>query len=111
MVSESIGDRELGEIENAFFASIAPERVVPLVVYFASRDCEATHHNVSAAAGRYARAFMALSEGWLADPEAPPPSAEEVRAHYAEIAASDEFSIPLSSSEEIVGVCTRLGII
>jgi NAD(P)-dependent dehydrogenase (short-subunit alcohol dehydrogenase family) len=110
MVSESVGDRPLTDTEEAFFKRIEPERVVPLVVYFASRACEVSHHNVSAAAGRYARAFMGLSEGWLADPEASPPSADDIAEHYAEIASTDRFAVPMSSYEEIVGVCERLGI-
>ena len=108
-VSESIGERALSDFERAFFKSIEPERVVPLVVFLASRACDVTHQNVSAAAGRYARAFMGLSEGWLADPQEPAPTAEDIAAHYAEISATDSFSVPLSSHEEIVELCTRLG--
>jgi NAD(P)-dependent dehydrogenase (short-subunit alcohol dehydrogenase family) len=111
MVSESIGDRELTDFEEAFFKSIDPERVVPLVAYFASRACDVTHQNVSAAAGRYGRAFMGLSDGWLADPHRPPPTLEDIAAHYAEISATDRFTVPGSAYDEIVGVCTRLGII
>ena len=111
MVSESVGDRTLSDFEEVFFKSIEPERVVPLVVYFASRACEVTHHNVSAAAGRYARAFMGLSEGWLAEPQGPAPTAEDVAAHYTEIAATDRFTIPMSSYEEIAGLVDRLGLL
>ena len=111
MVSESVGDRSLSEIEQKFFERIDPARVVPLVAYFASRDCAVTHQNVSAAAGRYARAFMGLSEGWLADPAAPPPSADDIAAHYEEIASTESFTVPMSAFDEIIEVCTRLGII
>jgi hypothetical protein len=110
MVSESVGDRTLSDFEEVFFKSIEPERVVPLVAYLASRACEVTHHNVSAAAGRYARAFMGLSEGWLADSHGPVPTAEDIAAHCAEISATDRFTIPMSSYEEIAGLCARLGI-
>jgi len=110
MVSDSVGDRELSHFEEVFFKSIEPERVVPLVVFFASRACDVSHQNVSAAAGRYARAFMGLSEGWLADPDGPAPTIEDVAAHYAEISATDRFSVPTSSYEEIAGLLARLGI-
>ena len=111
MVTESIGDRTLSAIEDSFFTSIKPERVVPLVVFFAGRACEVTHHNVSAAAGRFARAFMALSHGWLADPSGPVPTADDVAARYADISATETFTIPMSSYEEIIGLCERVGII
>jgi NAD(P)-dependent dehydrogenase (short-subunit alcohol dehydrogenase family) len=111
MVTESIGDRKLSEVEEAFFKSIEPERVVPLVVFFASRACEATHHNVSAAAGRFARAFMGLSEGWLADLSGPAPTSDDIAAHYDEISATESFTIPMSSYDEIIDVCARLGVI
>jgi NAD(P)-dependent dehydrogenase (short-subunit alcohol dehydrogenase family) len=110
MVTESIGDRKVSDLERGLFDRIEPERVVPLVAYFASRACDVSHHNVSAAAGRYARAFMGLTHGWLADPDQPPPTAEDIADHYAEIAATDDFTVPMSSFEEIVGVCERLGI-
>ena len=103
MVSESIGERTLSDLEDAFFKSIEPERVVPLVLFLASRACDVTHQNISAAAGRYARAFMGLSEGWLADPQGPAPTAEEIAAHYDEISATERFTVPMSASEEIVG--------
>jgi NAD(P)-dependent dehydrogenase (short-subunit alcohol dehydrogenase family) len=111
MVTESIGERRVTSIEKKLFERIDPERVVPLVVFFASRDCDVTHHNVSAAAGRYARAFMGLSEGWLADPDGPPASADDIAAHYAEISSTEDYAIPLSAFDEIVEVCTRIGII
>jgi NAD(P)-dependent dehydrogenase (short-subunit alcohol dehydrogenase family) len=111
MVSESVGERALSDLEEAFFTSIEPERVVALVLFFASRACDVSHQNVSAAAGRYARAFMGLSEGWLADPQGPAPTAEEIAAHYDEISSTERFTVPMSAYEEIAGLCERLGIL
>jgi NAD(P)-dependent dehydrogenase (short-subunit alcohol dehydrogenase family) len=110
MASESIGDRKLSDIETAFFEAVTPERVVPLVAFFASRACDVTHHNVSAAAGRYARAFMGLTQGWLAEPNGPAATADDIAAHYAEISSTDEFTVPQSAHEEIIELCARLGI-
>jgi NAD(P)-dependent dehydrogenase (short-subunit alcohol dehydrogenase family) len=111
MVTESIGNRKLSEMEATFFKRIEPERVVPMVVYFASKACEVTHHNVSAAAGRYARAFMGLTHGWLSDQSQPPATADEIAERYAEIADTSDFAVPMSSFEEIIAVCQRLGIV
>jgi NAD(P)-dependent dehydrogenase (short-subunit alcohol dehydrogenase family) len=110
MVTESVGERRLTKLEETLFSMIEPERVVPMVVYFASRACEVSHHNVSAAAGRYARAFMGLTEGWLSDSTAPPATVEEVAEHFAEIASTDRFAVPMSSWDELVELCGRLGI-
>ena|ERR1700674_1016577 len=110
MVTDSSGDAERSEFQERFFKVIEPERVVPLVVYFASRACQVSHHNVSAAAGRYARAFMALSHGWLAGPDRPVATAEEIAEHYEEIGATDRFSVPMSSLDEIIGLLDRLGL-
>ena len=68
MVTETVGDEKFLE-ESGFMRAIRPELVVPLVAFLASRACDFTHRNYSACAGRYARVFVGLSEGWLADAE------------------------------------------
>ncbi|HEY6531995.1 MAG TPA: SDR family NAD(P)-dependent oxidoreductase [Acidimicrobiales bacterium] len=107
---DTTSDRRVTALEEQFFARIDPNRVVPLVVYFASRDCAASHHNVSSGAGRYGRAFMGLTEGWMADPDGPVPSVEDIAEHWSEIASTENFTVPMSSWEEILGICARLGI-
>ena len=109
MVSESLGDRELGPEEEWFFKAIAPERVVPMVVFLASRACTLTHHNFSAAAGRFARVFVGLSEGWFAGSEELP-TAEDVAAHLAEITATDQYNIPMSVVDEMIDLARVLGV-
>ena len=71
MVTETVGDEKF-LAESGFMRAIRPELVVPLVTFLASSACTFTHRNYSAAAGRYARVFVGLSEGWLADPESEP---------------------------------------
>ncbi len=68
MVTETVGDEKF-LAESGFMRAIRPELVVPLVTFLASSACTFTHRNYSAAAGRYARVFVGLSEGWLADAE------------------------------------------
>ena len=66
MVTETVGDRdELGD-DVPFLRAIEPELVVPMVVFLASRACTFTHQNYSACAGRFARVFVGLGEGWVA---------------------------------------------
>jgi NAD(P)-dependent dehydrogenase (short-subunit alcohol dehydrogenase family) len=110
MVDESAGERRFTELEERFFERIEPERVVPMAVYFASRACAVSHHNVSAGAGRYARAFMGLTEGWLSDPSEAPATVEDVAARYGVISDTSRFTVPMSAWDEIVELTRRLGI-
>jgi NAD(P)-dependent dehydrogenase (short-subunit alcohol dehydrogenase family) len=108
MVTETVGDPKALE-ETGFLKVIRPELVVPIVVFLASRACELSHHNYSACAGRFARVFVGLGDGWLAEAESDP-TADEIASHLSEISATEPFSVPASIFEEVFGVCERLGI-
>jgi NAD(P)-dependent dehydrogenase (short-subunit alcohol dehydrogenase family) len=108
MVTETVPDPEYLRTSQ-FINSIKPELVVPLVVFLASKACAVTHHNYSACAGRFARAFVGLSEGWVAQREAFP-SADDIAAHIDEISATTSFTVPTSIYDEVFGVCERLSI-
>jgi NAD(P)-dependent dehydrogenase (short-subunit alcohol dehydrogenase family) len=108
MVTETVGDPKALE-ETGFLKVIDPELVVPMVVFLASRACDFSHHNYSACAGRFARVFVGLGEGWLAEPDSRP-TAEDIAAHLPEITATTPFSVPASIFEEVFAVCDRLGI-
>ncbi len=92
-----------------FLRSIEPELVVPMVVFLASRACTFTHQNYSACAGRFARVFVGLCEGWVADP-ATPVVPEAIEAHMGEVASIDPFIVPDSIFDEVAQVCSQLGI-
>jgi NAD(P)-dependent dehydrogenase (short-subunit alcohol dehydrogenase family) len=109
MVYETVGDQEQLLAESEFLRAIRPELVVPIVVFLASRACTFTHQNYSAGAGRYARVFAGLAEGWLAE-RGNNPTADDVAAHLAEVSATESFTIPASIFDEIFGICGRLGI-
>src|SRR6478752_5776285 len=108
MVTETVGDEKF-LTESGFMRAIRAELVVPLVAFLASRACDFTHRNYSACAGRYARVFVGLSEGWLADAETEP-AAEDILAHLDEISATEKFIVPDSIVDEVLAVCDRLGI-
>ncbi|HET6954776.1 MAG TPA: hypothetical protein VFI47_30725 [Acidimicrobiales bacterium] len=95
--------------EEGFIGAIRPELVVPIVTYLASSTCTVSHHNYSAGAGRFARAFIGLGEGWLA-PAGRPPAAEDVATHIEEISATQPFTVPASIVDEVVQICEKLGI-
>ncbi len=91
----------------AQFASIAryagnsldPHFVTPLVVYLASEACKSTHAIYSATWGRYARAFIALSEGWMG-PRDEPASVEDIARHFTQIQSSDKLVFPQHLADE-----------
>ncbi len=115
MMTDSISDHReqaaafgMGHILEAFFEETTPERVVPLVTYLASRQCELSHHYISAVAGRYARSFIGLGPGWLAD-RTTEVTAEDVQDHLAEVTGTDGYTVPLSVADEITAVLQQLG--
>jgi NAD(P)-dependent dehydrogenase (short-subunit alcohol dehydrogenase family) len=108
MVTETVGDPKALE-ETGFLKIIQPELVVPIVAFLASRACEFTHQNYSACAGRFARVFVGLGEGWLAEPDSNP-TADDVATHLSEVSATEPFTVPGSIFEEVFAVCDRLGV-
>jgi NAD(P)-dependent dehydrogenase (short-subunit alcohol dehydrogenase family) len=108
MVTETVGDEKF-LAESGFMRAIRAELVVPLVVFLASRACDFTHRNYSACAGRYARAFIGLGHGWVAESDTDV-TAEDIATNIAEISATDPFSVPDSIVDEVLEVCDRLGI-
>ncbi|MGZ4513450.1 MAG: SDR family NAD(P)-dependent oxidoreductase [Mycobacterium sp.] len=108
MVTETVGDEKF-LAESGFMRAIRPELVVPLVTFLASSACTFTHRNYSAAAGRYARVFVGLSEGWLADADSQP-TAEDIQAHLEEISSTEKFLVPASIVDEVLDVCERRGV-
>jgi NAD(P)-dependent dehydrogenase (short-subunit alcohol dehydrogenase family) len=110
MITETVGDREQLREESAFLTAIEPALVTPLVVFLASRACDFTHHNYSACAGRFARVFVGLAEGWLAE-RGSNPTADDVATHIDEVSATNPYTVPTSIFDEVAAVCARLGII
>jgi NAD(P)-dependent dehydrogenase (short-subunit alcohol dehydrogenase family) len=108
MVTETVGDEKFLS-ESGFMRAIRAELVVPLVVFLASRACDFTHRNYSACAGRYARVFVGLGQGWIAESESDP-TADDIEAHLSDVSATDPYLVPESIVDEVLDVCDRLGI-
>jgi hypothetical protein len=108
MVTETVGDEKF-LTESGFMRAIRPELVVPLVAFLASTACAFTHRNYSASAGRYARVFVGLGQGWSSD-AGTDPTAEDIAAHLGEVSATDPYLVPESIVDEVLEVCDRLGI-
>lgn len=105
MVTETVGDEKF-LAESGFMRAIRPELVVPLVTFLASRHCSVTHRNYSACAGRYARVFVGLTDGWLSEADSDP-AAEDIEAHVEQMSSTDGFIVPDSIVDEVLQVCDR----
>jgi NAD(P)-dependent dehydrogenase (short-subunit alcohol dehydrogenase family) len=108
MVTETVGDEKF-LAESGFMQAIRPELVVPLVTFLASNACTFSHRNYSASAGRYARVFAGLTEGWLADADSQP-TAEDIEAHLEQMSSTEKFIVPASIVDEVLEVCERRGV-
>lgn len=107
MVSETVGS-DVDAIRG-FVDAIRPELVVPMVVYLASRSCTGTHQLFSACAGRFARVFVGLAEGWAAAAGSTP-TVEDIATHLEAITAPDPYSIPTSIYDEVAQIIDRFEI-
>jgi hypothetical protein len=109
MMTDSMAD-DGNPIRTSFFAETTPERVVPMVVFLASRDCTVSHQCFSAVAGRFARVFIGLGEGWLADRDRDP-TAEDIASHFGEITETEPYTVPMNVADEIIVLLGRLGLV
>jgi nucleoside-diphosphate-sugar epimerase len=96
-------------LELPMMRLLEPELVVPMVVYLASRACDISHQDFSAAAGRYARVFTALGKGWLSDVGSKP-TADDIATHIKSIGATSDFLVPFSTHDETIEICGRRGV-
>ena len=110
MMTGSVGEAGLHPVQRQLYDRSTADRVVPMTTYLASRACAVHHHLFSAAGGRFARVFLGLSQGWMADLEAPV-TAEDVAAHLDEITSTDRFSVPGSVTDEMLGLMERYGLL
>lgn len=81
-------------------SSVDPALVTPMALYLVSRECELTHEVFSAGGGRFARAFIGLTQGWAPGPDSAP-SVEDVRGNLPVIRDLDGYDIPLNVAEEV----------
>jgi NAD(P)-dependent dehydrogenase (short-subunit alcohol dehydrogenase family) len=81
--------------------------VTPMVVYLASEGCPSTHGIYSATFGRYARVFVAASEGWVG-PRETPPSADDIAEHFGEITSQKSVCVPFSLLDEFAEIIKLL---
>jgi NAD(P)-dependent dehydrogenase (short-subunit alcohol dehydrogenase family) len=99
------GADEASEVD-ALMAALRPELVVPLVVFLASAQCTTSKRIYSAGGGRFARVFVGLGEGWLAEPDVIP-SPEDIAAHVVELERIEPHSVPATVYDEVGDILVR----
>jgi NAD(P)-dependent dehydrogenase (short-subunit alcohol dehydrogenase family) len=97
------------ELRDVFSPRRAAESVAPLVTYLASRACEVTGETYSAVAGRYARAIVAIADGWFVDDHLSV-TAEDIAEHFDEINDASSFNVPFDLFDEYETIAERLGV-
>ena len=85
---------------QAMSTRMAPEWIVPMVVYLASEECDRTHRYYSAVRGRYADVFVGVTDGWVV-PGPEPPSAEDIVAHLRVIEDRSRYVVPRDTFDEV----------
>jgi NAD(P)-dependent dehydrogenase (short-subunit alcohol dehydrogenase family) len=70
-----------------------PGLVAPMAAYLAHEECPVSGEIYAAGAGRFARIFIAQTEGYV-HTEAGPPTIEDVAEHWATINEEAGYSIP-----------------
>ena len=70
-----------------------PALVAPMVAYLAHEDCPVTGEIYAAGAGRFARLFIASTEGYVHD-AASEPTVEDVAGHWAAINDEPGYTVP-----------------
>ena len=73
-------------------AAMAPDLVAPMVAFLAHEDCPVSGEVFAAGAGRFARIFIASTEGYLSS--AAEPTIEEIAEHWDAINDETGYYVP-----------------
>ena len=88
-------------------SAMSVDYVTPLLLYLASERCKSTHAIWSALGGRYARAFIGVTKGWIG-PAGRPATPEEIENHLDEIENRHHYDEPMSVTDELIPVVKAL---
>lgn len=93
------------DILGSLNEKVDPKLVSPIVAWLAHEDCPVTGEIYSAAAGRIARFFIGLTEGYYN----PALTMEDVRDHFEEIRDEKGYATPSNPTEEFALLAKYLG--
>jgi len=86
---------------------MAPELVAPMAAFLAHEDCPVTGEIYAAGAGRFARVFIACSEGYVDATGSP--TIEAVAAHWSAINDETGYAVPADLMSWSAGFLKHLG--
>ena len=90
---------EIAKSSQKFRNELKPENCAALAVYLVSEQCRSTHAMYSAVGNRFARVFIGVNEGWLAERKTVA-TVEEIAGHFDRIYDPGPVSIPASMVDE-----------
>jgi NAD(P)-dependent dehydrogenase (short-subunit alcohol dehydrogenase family) len=80
------------DLESRGAPQMSPDLVAPMVAFLAHETCPVSGEMYAAGAGRFARIFIASTEGYVHD--GPAPTIEDVADHWAAINDESGYSVP-----------------
>lgn len=79
--------------DEARMRAMDTSHVAPMVAYLAHESCQVNGEILVAGAGRFARWFLGITQGWVHEGEGVAPL-EEIAEHWGEINNSENYYIP-----------------
>jgi NAD(P)-dependent dehydrogenase (short-subunit alcohol dehydrogenase family) len=95
----------MGGDEDA--AEMSPDLVAPMAAYLAHEDCPVSGEIYAAGFGRFARVFIATTDGYVHTGSAP--TIEDVAAHWAAINDETDYRVPRDLIAWSADFMTHLG--
>jgi NAD(P)-dependent dehydrogenase (short-subunit alcohol dehydrogenase family) len=92
LIAPAAFTRMAGGSANAGPPEMSPDLVAPMVAFLAHEDCPVSGEIYAAGAGRFARIFIASTEGYIHP--TPDPTIEDIAEHWRAINDESAYSIP-----------------
>lgn len=99
-------DEEWNKARATMMPRYHPEGVAALVTLLASEACPVTGQAFSAMAGRYARVFLGIADGWLAPDDQM--TAEGILARFDEVGDVSRHIVPTRARDEFLQTAARI---
>ncbi|HZM38737.1 MAG TPA: SDR family NAD(P)-dependent oxidoreductase [Acidimicrobiales bacterium] len=92
LIAPAAVTRMAGRAAEEMAAQMSPDLVAPLVAYLAHEDCPVSGEIYAAGAGRFARIFVAATDGYVHD--TPEPTIEDIARHWPAINDETSYHVP-----------------
>jgi NAD(P)-dependent dehydrogenase (short-subunit alcohol dehydrogenase family) len=99
--------RTADDVESRGSPRMSPDVVAPMVAFLAHEACPVSGEIYAAGAGRFARIFIASTEGYVHDGSAP--TIEDVAANWATINDESGYSVPADLEDWSAAFMRHLG--